>query len=135
MLEAHVVKRRAQFDIDVEIEVGSGEACGLFGASGAGKSTILACIAGAEVPDDGFVKLDGLTLFPPSLPLHRRPVGYLTQDANLFPHLCVGENVRFGLTNGARDGSEAWLAELRDYLQLGALWAEAAHANLGRTST
>jgi ABC-type sulfate/molybdate transport systems ATPase subunit len=122
MLDAHIVKRRAQFTVDVRIAVASGEAVGLFGVSGAGKSTILACIAGAETPDAGHVKVDDLTLFPPALALHRRPVGYLTQDANLFPHLSVADNVRFGLTNGARDAGEHWVIELRDRLRLGPIW-------------
>ena len=131
MLEAQIRKARAQFTVDVAIRVGAGEACGLFGASGAGKSTILACIAGATLPDDGFVALDDVALFPPPLPLHRRPIGYLTQDANLFPHLRVAENVRFGLTNGAREGGDAWIAQLRERLQLAGIWSAPAHAISG----
>jgi molybdate transport system ATP-binding protein len=131
MLDAHVVKRRAAFTIDVRVAVASGEACGLFGASGVGKSTILACIAGTEVPDRGHVRLDELTLFPPPQPLHRRQIGYLTQDANLFPHLRVSENVRFGVTNGAPGKSDEWVAELRELLQLGSIWNAPAHAISG----
>jgi ABC-type sulfate/molybdate transport systems ATPase subunit len=134
VLDAHIVKRRAHFTIDVSIQVDRGQACGLFGSSGAGKSTILACIAGAEIPDAGCVQLAGDVLFPPPLPLHRRPIGYLTQDANLFPHLRVAENVRFGLTNGSRETSDAWIAELRDRLQLGAIWSVPAHAISGGQS-
>jgi ABC-type sulfate/molybdate transport systems ATPase subunit len=111
----------------VAVRVPSGEACGLFGASGAGKSTILACLAGAEEPDGGHAQLDAVTLFPPPLPLHQRRVGYLTQDANLFPHLRVAENVRFGLTNRSGDANESWIAELRERLQLGPIWQEPAH--------
>lgn len=131
MLDARIQKRREQFTVDVAIRVDAGEACGLFGASGAGKSTILACIAGAELPDAGHVTLDDVTLFPPSMPLHRRPIGYLTQDANLFPHLRVAENVRFGLTNGARDGGDAWVAQLRERLQLESIWHAPALAISG----
>lgn len=131
MLDAHVVKARARFTVDLSVNIPSGEACGLFGASGAGKSTILACIAGAETPDAGHVTLDGLALFPPPLPLHRRSIGYLTQDANLFPHLRVAENVRFGLTNGARDENQTWIVELRERLQLESIWHDPAHAISG----
>jgi ABC-type sulfate/molybdate transport systems ATPase subunit len=131
VLEAQIRKIRAQFTVDVAIGVANGEACGLFGASGAGKSTILACIAGATPPDDGVVRLDDVTLYPPALPLHRRPIGYLTQDANLFPHLRVAENVRFGLTNGAREGGEAWIAHLRERLALESIWNAPAHAISG----
>jgi ABC-type sulfate/molybdate transport systems ATPase subunit len=131
MLDARIEKRREQFTVDVAIRVSEGEACGLFGASGAGKSTILACIAGAESPDAGHVTLDDVMLFPPPLPLHRRPIGYLTQDANLFPHLRVAENVRFGLTNGARAGGDAWIAQLRERLYLEPIWNAQAHAISG----
>ena len=131
MLDARVVKERPQFTVDLTVRVPPGQACGLFGASGAGKSTILACLAGAEEPDGGHVKLDAVTLFPPALALHRRPVGYLTQDANLFPHLRVAENVRFSLTDDIRDAHEPWIAELREHLQLGPIWREPAHAISG----
>jgi ABC-type sulfate/molybdate transport systems ATPase subunit len=97
---------------------------GLFGASGAGKSTVLACIAGIEAPDGGSVRLNGLQLFPPSLPLHRRPLGYLTQEPGLFPHLSVSENISFGISRetAATSGQQQWIATLRDRLQLSALW-------------
>jgi ABC-type sulfate/molybdate transport systems ATPase subunit len=131
VLEVAIRKRRAQFTVDVAFLASEGESCGLFGASGAGKSTILACIAGAESPDAGVVKLDDVTLFPPPLALHRRPIGYLTQDANLFPHLRVADNVRFGLTNGARDGGDAWIAQLRERLQLDSIWDAPAQAISG----
>jgi len=130
VLDARVVKRRERFVVDVAVAVAAGEACGLFGASGAGKSTVLACLAGAEMPDDGYVRLDELTLFPPPLPLHQRPIGYLTQDASLFPHLDVAQNVRFGLTNGAAN-NEGWIAELRERLQIGPIWDQPAHAISG----
>ena len=131
MLDAHVVKARQHFTVEVGVRIGRGEACGLFGVSGSGKSTVLACIAGAAVPDGGHVTVDGVTVFPPPLPLHRRPVGYLTQDANLFPHLRVADNVRFGLTNGSHDADDAWIAELRESLQLGPIWHAPAVAISG----
>jgi ABC-type sulfate/molybdate transport systems ATPase subunit len=130
MLDAHIVKRRPAFTIDVKLFLDSGEACGLFGVSGAGKSTTLACIAGTEIPDDGHVKLGTQTFFPPPLPLHERMIGYLTQDANIFPHLSVGANVCFGLANGERRSS-VWIDELRERLQLGPIWDSSAHAISG----
>jgi ABC-type sulfate/molybdate transport systems ATPase subunit len=122
---------RARFTVDVVVRIASGQACGLFGVSGSGKSTTLACIAGAETQDGGRVMVDELTLFPPPLALHRRPIGYLTQSANLFPHLCVADNVRFGITRAAATASEAWIAELRDRLQLAPIWRESAQAISG----
>jgi molybdate transport system ATP-binding protein len=87
MLDAHVVKARPEFIVDVRIRLARGERMAIFGASGAGKSTVLSCIAGLEVPDGGAIRLDDLVLFPPPLALHRRPVAYMTQKDLLFPHL------------------------------------------------
>jgi ABC-type sulfate/molybdate transport systems ATPase subunit len=101
------------------------------GPSGAGKSTILACLAGAETADDGFARLDDVQLFPPQLPLYRRPIGYLTQDANLFPHLDVEQNVRFGLTRPVTAADEAWVREVRDRLQIDSIWHARPHAISG----
>jgi molybdate transport system ATP-binding protein len=117
MLRAHIVKGRRELTVDVSLELESGEALALFGPSGVGKSTVLACIAGIEEPDGGFVRLNGVQLFPPPLPLHKRTLGFLTQEPNLFPHLTVAENVRFGV--GKED---EWIGTLRDRLHLGSLW-------------
>ncbi len=124
MLRTHIIKKRREISVDVSVELERGQSLGLFGASGAGKSTILACIAGIEEPDDGFVTLDDVQLFPPSLPLHLRPLGYLTQEPGLFPHLSVGENINFGIAKvvAATQEQKQWTETLRDRLGLGPLW-------------
>jgi molybdate transport system ATP-binding protein len=127
MLSVNIHKQRRDFPVHVTFDLQPGSALGLFGASGSGKSTVLSCIAGLEEPDQGFVRLHDLTLFPPSLPLHQRSIGYLTQEPNLFPHLSVQENVHFGVikssSNGKFDAGLAdWIRELRDRLDLAALW-------------
>ncbi|HLJ28554.1 MAG TPA: ABC transporter ATP-binding protein [Candidatus Angelobacter sp.] len=124
MLRTHIIKKRREISIDVSVELERGQSLGLFGASGAGKSTILACIAGIEEPDDGFVTLDDVQLFPPSLPLHLRPLGYLTQEPGLFPHLSVSENINFGIAKvvAATQEQKQWTETLRDRLGLGPLW-------------
>ena len=124
MLSAHIVKARQEWTIDVSLELKAGGSLALFGASGAGKSTVLACIAGVEVPDDGSVMFGDVPFFPPSLALHRRQVGYLTQEPGLFPHLRVRENVTFGLSaeHRRRAETEAWIAMLRDRFQLASVW-------------
>lgn len=125
MLEATIRKQRRTFTLEVALTVEAGGALGVFGASGAGKSTLLACIAGVETPDAGAIRLDGLELFPAGPPLHRRPVGYLTQEPNLFPHLSVAQNVGFGVPPGA---DAAWLGELRARLRLDEVWEAPATA-------
>jgi ABC-type sulfate/molybdate transport systems ATPase subunit len=130
MLKAHVIKKRRELNVDVTLELAPGESLGLFGASGVGKSTVLACIAGIEEPVSGQVEFEGATFFPPSLPLYRRPVGYLTQEPGLFPHLTVGENITFGIPRQDAGRYGDWVATLRDRLQLGPLW----HASAARIS-
>jgi molybdate transport system ATP-binding protein len=122
MLEARITKRRREFTIQVSLKLEDGGALGLFGASGAGKSTILACIAGIEQPDEGCIEMDQLKLFPPPLPLYKRSIGYLTQEPSLFPHLSVSENIRFGIRQKKEEEYTDWVATLRDRLQLKSLW-------------
>src|SRR6478736_3545598 len=124
MLKVHIIKKRRDLQVDVALELEAGSSVGLFGASGAGKSTVLACTAGIEAPDAGFVRLNGLQLFPPSLPLYRRPLGYLTQEPGLFPHLSVSENISFGISRelAATSEQQQWIATLRNRLQLTSLW-------------
>ncbi|MCQ8782255.1 ATP-binding cassette domain-containing protein [Mangrovibrevibacter kandeliae] len=82
----------------VDHPVGPGEVLTVMGPSGSGKSTLLAHVGGFLDPAfraRGTVRLDGQDLAP--LPPERRRVGLLFQDALLFPHLSVGENLLFGL--------------------------------------
>jgi thiamine transport system ATP-binding protein len=79
---------------DVSLEVASGERLALLGPSGAGKSTLLRVVAGLERPTAGRVVVDGADVT--STPAHRRGIGLVFQDAALFPHRTVAENVGFG---------------------------------------
>ncbi len=73
---------------------------GLLGASGAGKSLLLRCIAGLETPDSGRIVLNGRVLFDAdqgiNLPTRDRKVGFLFQNYALFPHLTIAQNINFG---------------------------------------
>ncbi|MGB3402661.1 MAG: molybdate ABC transporter permease subunit [Microcoleaceae cyanobacterium] len=77
---------------------------GILGASGAGKSFILRCIAGLETPNQGKIILNGRTLFDSekgiNLPSRDRKIGYLFQNYALFPHLKVAQNIAFALPKG-----------------------------------
>jgi ABC-type sulfate/molybdate transport systems ATPase subunit len=122
MLEVHIVKHRRDFTVDVQLELEPGRCFALFGASGSGKSTVLSCIAGIEQPDRGFVRWDGVSFYPPPLPLHLRGAGYLTQDPHLFPHLTVERNIAFGLGHRRSAAENDWLERLRDSLGLADFW-------------
>jgi len=80
---------------DVSITIEPGAVIALVGGSGTGKSTLLRVIAGLLVPDAGRVILDGRDVT--DMPTHRRGIGMVFQDNQLFPHLTVAENVTFGL--------------------------------------
>jgi molybdate transport system ATP-binding protein len=124
LLDAHIVKARRAFTVDVRLRLRPGERLGLFGPSGAGKSTVMSCLAGIETPDEGEISLGELRLFPANLPLHHRPIAYLTQSDWLFPHLSVAENVCFGVRNRNYNGAQKWIDELATRLDLSLLWNE-----------
>ena len=95
-----ISKQLADFCLDVSFTIDR-QPLGLLGASGAGKSTILRCIAGLETPDRGKIILNGRVLFDSqqkiNLPPCDRSCGFLFQNYALFPHLTVGENIAFGM--------------------------------------
>ena len=89
------------FQMDVDLSLPSSGISVLFGHSGSGKTTLLRCIAGLQRAATGFLEVNGKiwqdspkNLF---LPAHKRSLGYVFQEANLFPHLTVKGNLQFGL--------------------------------------
>jgi molybdate transport system ATP-binding protein len=99
MIEIDARLSRAGFTLDVGFTAGSGITA-LFGESGAGKSTLLNLVAGLLRPDRGRIAVDG-TVFTDIeagifLPPHQRRIGYVFQDALLFPHLNVRQNLNYG---------------------------------------
>ena len=88
---------------DVSLEVEPGELVCLLGPSGCGKTTVLRVAAGLERLQQGHILLDGEVAADGkvSLPPERRSVGLVFQDYALFPHLCVLDNVLFGLSRVA----------------------------------
>jgi molybdate transport system ATP-binding protein len=89
------------FKLDVDLRLPSSGITVLFGHSGSGKTTLLRCIAGLQHAQQGFLSINGNTwqdsdnkLF---LPTHQRSLGYVFQEANLFAHLTVLDNLAYGL--------------------------------------
>ncbi|MBM7622509.1 ATP-binding cassette domain-containing protein [Sporohalobacter salinus] len=106
VLEVTLEKKMEDFNISQEFTV-ENEILILFGPSGAGKTTILDCIAGLQSPDQGLIKLDGGCLFSTKrkidLPPFKREISYIFQECALFPHLNVKENVSYSL-DGCKGG-------------------------------
>ncbi len=86
------------FSLDVDLALPGHGVTALFGASGSGKTTLLRCIAGLEQTDDGYLTVNGEIWQDGrrGLPTHRRSLGYVFQEARLFPHLSVAANLDFG---------------------------------------
>ena len=99
MLRVDISKQLGDFSLQASF-ASEGRVTGLFGASGAGKTSLINMIAGLLKPDRGVVTLDGETLDDTSarvhVPPHRRRIGYVFQDARLFPHLDVRQNLDYG---------------------------------------
>ncbi|BCH26388.1 molybdenum ABC transporter ATP-binding protein [Mesorhizobium sp. L-8-3] len=91
--------RLGTFDLDVAFE-SSGRLTALFGPSGSGKTSLVNLIGGLMRPDKGRIVADGRVFVDTSarsfLPKHRRRIGYVFQDARLFPHMSVSQNLRYG---------------------------------------
>lgn len=99
MLEVEVGLKAGAFDLDIAFKDGEG-IIALFGPSGSGKSLTLNAIAGLLRPERGRIVLDGKVLTDVErrifVPAHRRRIGFVFQDLNLFPHLSVKRNLLFG---------------------------------------
>lgn len=104
---------------DVSLHVPAGSRTAIVGPSGSGKTTLLRIIAGFESADGGSVRLDAQVFSSTefSVPPYRRPIGFVSQDGALFPHLNVSENIAFSLprSHARRD---ALVTELMDLVEL-----------------
>src|SRR5512134_3952387 len=123
-LTVDVRLRHRGFDLDVAQDFSLSGVTGLFGPSGSGKSTLLRIIAGLETRANGRVAM-GTEVWQEGdrqLPPHRRGVGYVFQDARLFPHLTVRGNLDYAFRR-AQGLDGPGMAEVTDALDLGPLLA------------
>ena len=124
MLRVDVSRQLGEFSIEASFS-SEGRVTGLFGASGAGKTSLINMIAGLLRPDRGSIVIDGETLDDTAarvhVPAHRRRIGYVFQDARLFPHLDVRRNLDYGRRmNRLADDPALW-ARVTDLLDIGRL--------------
>lgn len=98
-IEARFKVNRPGFCLDVDLKFPSTGVTAIFGQSGSGKTTLLRCLAGLERPDEGRMVVDGVVWQDDKIwvPTYRRPIGYVFQEAGLFPHLTVLGNLHYGL--------------------------------------
>lgn len=99
MIDCHIQLTQGQFSLDQRFQSDQ-SVIGLFGASGSGKTTILHSIAGLIKPQSGWIKIQNQTWFDRAqninLSTQQRRIGLVFQDAQLFPHKNVMQNLLFG---------------------------------------
>jgi molybdate transport system ATP-binding protein len=124
MLRLDVRKQLGEFSLEAAFE-SEGRVIGLFGASGAGKTSLVNMIAGLLTPDRGTIALDGEVLDDTAARIHvppyRRRIGYVFQDARLFPHLDVRQNLDYGRRMNGLAADPAQHKRVTDLLDIGPL--------------
>lgn len=127
-LTLDVTLRQQAFELQVK-DTSSVEVLGIFGPSGSGKTTLLESIAGIRRPDAGEIRVAERVLFSSAegidLPPRDRQIGYVPQDALLFPNLDVNGNINYGVRHSRRhlpgDAEARLRSTLIEILDLGPL--------------
>jgi molybdate transport system ATP-binding protein len=124
MLRVDLTKQLGDFAVQAAF-ASEGRVTGLFGASGAGKTSLINMIAGLLRPDRGTIAIDGDVLDDTAggihVPPHRRRIGYVFQDARLFPHLDVRQNLDYGRRMNRLADDPAQRTRVTDMLDIGGL--------------
>ena len=133
-LEFEVARRSGSLELECAATFASGVTA-VFGPSGSGKSTLLNCIAGVMTPDEGRVEILGRVVFSSAARTNLRPesrrLGYMLQEAALFPHMSVRENILYGYRLTPAERRRIHPDELVDLFRIGSLM-ERSVANLSR---
>ncbi|MCP8894763.1 molybdenum ABC transporter ATP-binding protein [Shinella daejeonensis] len=131
-LVVEVRQRLGGFTLDAAFTAESGVTA-LFGRSGSGKTSLVRIVAGLARPDEGHVRLQGERLVDTKaglfVPAHRRRFGYVFQEARLFPHLSVKQNLDYGRWFAPKGARAEQSGRIIDLLGIGGLLARAP-ANL-----
>lgn len=122
MIDARFKLVRGDFKLEVDMQLPMRGVTGIFGASGSGKTTLLRCIAGLEYAT-GLLQVNGKvwqddTTF---IPAYQRSLGYVFQEASLFPHLSVRANLEYGLKRIPSSERKVGLDQVVKWLGLGHL--------------
>lgn len=107
MLHIDVKKQLGTLPLEAHLDIPSQGVTALFGLSGSGKSSLINLVSGLINPDEGVIALNDRELFNSTenvcVPINQRNIGYVFQDARLFPHYTVNGNLRYGMKNTSKD--------------------------------
>jgi len=125
MIDVRLKRAYAGFNLDVDLNLPGRGVTALYGHSGSGKTTCLRCIAGLERAEQGFIRIND-EIWQDSangifVPPHKRALGYVFQEASLFPHLSVLANLQFGLKRIAKSQRRVDMAQATELLGIGHL--------------
>lgn len=130
MLRFDLNYQQGGFELQLQLEMQQ-EILGIVGASGAGKSSLLKLLLGLLSPQQGYIELDQTRLFDSQLviniPMHRRKIAMVFQQAWLFPHLNVRQNLCYAQKFLKPTQSKFHLDEVVDLLELQPLIQRKAH--------
>jgi molybdate transport system ATP-binding protein len=116
----------ANFNLDIEVSFDA-RVTAIFGPSGSGKTTLLDAIAGLRSITTGEIEINGSTLFSSARGINRPPrergIGYVPQEAGLFPHLSVRKNILFGAgrSTGISQSKQIRMEHVLSVLEIGGL--------------
>jgi molybdate transport system ATP-binding protein len=125
MIDARLKITYSGFSLDVDLHLPGRGVTALYGHSGSGKTTCLRCIAGLERAEQGFIQVNDEVWQDSErrifVPPHKRALGYVFQEASLFPHLSVLANLQFGLKRIAKAARRVDMAQATELLGIGHL--------------
>jgi len=122
-IQARFCIDQGDFCLDVDLSFPSSGVTSLYGPSGCGKTTLIRAIAGLERHAGGFLKVGDTTWQDKNvfLPPHRRPLGYVFQEASLFEHLSVKGNLQYGVKRIPENQRRVSLDSAIELLEIGPL--------------
>ncbi|RON51660.1 molybdenum ABC transporter ATP-binding protein [Pseudomonas frederiksbergensis] len=125
MIQTRLKLSYSGFALDVDLQLPGRGVTALFGHSGSGKTTCLRCIAGLEKAEEGFIQVND-EVWQDSrqkifVPPHKRAIGYVFQEASLFPHLSVLANLEFSLKRIPKQQRRVDMAHATELLGIGHL--------------
>jgi len=123
-LSAHLKRKKGDFSLDIKVDFIQG-ITGIFGPSGAGKTTLMHLLVGLEHPDEGYLKIEEANLVDTSTktfePARNRRIGYVFQEGRLFPHMNVRKNLLFATKYIPKGKQVIEFTELVNLLELNSL--------------
>ena len=124
MIEARFLGQQGGFRLDADFTVPSQGVTALFGPSGCGKTTVLRCVAGLIRFEHGKLVIAGEVWQSENcfVPVHLRALGYVFQEASLFPHLSVRGNLEFGQRRVTERAHMIGFDDVVDLLGIGRLF-------------